>query len=180
MLEGLRQESFGFFRNEVNPQTGLTADKTQPGSPSSIAAVGMALSVNVLAVERNLLSCPEAINRTLTVLRFFQSSRQGPEPDASGYKGFYYHFLDMQTGLRAWECELSTIDTAILMAGILTAAIYFNGPGVEERELRDLADSLYRRVDWQWALDGGTTLTHGWSRNPDFCAAVGITAIAKL
>jgi hypothetical protein len=168
MLEGLRQESFGFFRHEVNPQTGLTADKNQPGSPSSIASVGMALSVNVLAVERNLLSRPDAINRTLTVLRFFQSSRQGPESDASGYKGFYYHFLDMETGLRAWHCELSTIDTAILMAGILTAAAYFNGPGVDERELRDLADSLYRRVDWLWALGGGTTLTHGWRPESGF------------
>jgi hypothetical protein len=168
MLEGLRQETFGFFRHEVNPQTDLTADKTQPGSPSSIATVGLTLSVYVLAVERNLLSRPDAINRTLTVLRFFQSSHQGPEPDATGYKGFYYHFLDMQTGLRVWNCELSTADTAILMAGILTAATYFNGPAVEERELRDLADVLYRRVDWQWALDGGTTLTHGWTPESGF------------
>ena len=168
MLEGLREEAFAFFRNEVNPQTGLTADKTQPGSPSSIAAVGMALSVCVLAVERNLLSRPDAINRTLKVLRFFEASHQGPEPDASGYRGFYYHFLDMQTGLRAWQCELSTVDTAILMAGILTAAAYFNGPTVEEHELRELADRLYRRVDWQWALNGGTTLTHGWRPESGF------------
>jgi hypothetical protein len=128
----------------------------------------MALSVNVLAVERKLLSRPDAINRTLTVLRFFQSSRQGTEPNASGYKGFYYHFLDMQTGLRAWQCELSTIDTAILMAGILTASTYFDGSTVEERELRDIADGLYRRVDWQWALNGGTTLTHGWTPESGF------------
>src|ERR1035438_9480288 len=90
--------------------TGLIPDKTQPGSPSSIAAVGMALSVYVVAIERDLLSRAEAIDRTLTVLRFFQSSHQGPEADAIGCKGFYYHFLDIETGRRAWQCELSTVD----------------------------------------------------------------------
>ena len=88
MLEGLRRATFEFFRNEVNPRTGLIVDKTQPGSPSSIAAVGMALSVYVVAIERQLLSRAEAIDRTLTLLRFFASSHQGPEADATGYKGF--------------------------------------------------------------------------------------------
>jgi len=162
MLEGLRESTFEFFRNEIDAGTGLTADKTQPGAPSSIAAVGMALSVYVVAVERDLLSRAEAIQRTVKVLKFFESSHQGPEADATGYRGFYYHFLDMQTGRRTWECELSTVDTAILMAGILTAATYFDGEADEERELRELADALYRRVDWQWALDGGTTIRHGW------------------
>ncbi|MGB6787141.1 MAG: hypothetical protein WBE20_03290, partial [Candidatus Acidiferrales bacterium] len=100
MLNRLQSESFDYFRNEFNPRNGLIADKTQPGSPSSIAAVGMGLSVYTVAVERNLLSRAEAIERTLTTLEFFHSSHQGPEPDATGYKGFYYHFLDMQTGRR--------------------------------------------------------------------------------
>src|SRR5580692_2945602 len=138
MLEGLRRATFDYFRNEVNPQTGLVADKTQPGSPSSIAAVGMALSVYVVAVERDLLSRAEAIARTLTLLRFFHSSHQGPEPDATGYKGFYYHFLDMHTGRRAEQSELSTADTAILMAGALTAASYFTGESDDEGEIREL------------------------------------------
>ena len=168
MLEGLRRETFEFFRNEVNPRTGLIVDKTQPGSPASIAAVGMALSVYVVAIERDLLSRAEAIDRTLTLLRFFDSSHQGPEADATGYKGFYYHFLDMQTGRRAWQCELSTVDTAILLAGILTAASYFAGKSDEEGEIRALAESLYRRVDWQWALNGGTTVTHGWKPESGF------------
>lgn len=168
MLEGLRRATFEFFRNEVNPQTGLVADKTQPGSPSSIAAVGMALSVYVVAIERGLLSRAEAVARILTLLRFFHSSHQGSEPDATGYKGFYYHFLDMRTGRRAEQCELSTADTAILMAGVLTAAAFFTGKCDEEGEIRQLAESLYRRVDWKWALNGGSTVTHGWKPESGF------------
>ncbi len=131
ILEGLRCAAFNYFRSQVNPRTGLIADKTQLGSPSSIAAVGMALSVYVMAIERELLSRSEAIDRTLTLLKFLRSSHQGPEADATGYKGFYYHFLDMQTGRRALQCELSTIDTAILLAGVLTAASYFAGESNE-------------------------------------------------
>src|ERR1700680_2042329 len=143
MLEGLRCATFDYFRSQVNPRTGLIADKTQPGSPSSIAAVGMALSVYVMAIEREVFFLSEAIDKTLTLLKFFRSSHQGPEVDATGYKGFYYHFLDMQTGRRALRCELSTIDTAILLAGVLTAASYFAGEIDEEVEIRELAESLY-------------------------------------
>jgi hypothetical protein len=161
MLDHLRRDTFNYFRNEVNPQNGLLADKTQPGSPCSIAVLGLGLTVYTVAVERNLLSRAEAIQRTLTLLRFLRASHQGPEADATGYKGFYYHFLDMQTGRRALQCELSTIDTAILMAGVLTAANYFTANDRNESEIRELADFLYRRVDWQWALQGGATLCHG-------------------
>jgi hypothetical protein len=163
MLDHLRRETFNYFRQEVNPQNGLIVDKTQPGSPSSIAAMGLGLSVYTVAVERALLSRAEAIEKALAALRFFHSSHQGPEPDATGYKGFYYHFLDMKTGRRAWQSELSTVDTAILMAGILTVASYFTGNSGEEREIRELAEALYRRVDWQWALKGAATVCHGWS-----------------
>jgi hypothetical protein len=168
MLDRLRRETFDFFRKEACLVNGLIPDKTKPGSPSSIAAVGMALSVYVVAVERGLLSRAEAIARTLTLLRFFHSSHQGPEPDATGYKGFYYHFLDMQTGRRAWQCELSTVDSAIFMAGVLTAANYFTGKNEAESEIRELADGLYRRVDWQWALNNGTTICHGWKPESGF------------
>jgi hypothetical protein len=168
MLADLQRVTFEFFRREINPRNGLIRDKTQPGSPSSIAALGMGLSVYVVAVERDLLPRPEAADRTLTLLRFLHSSRQGPEPDATGYKGFYYHFLEMETGRRAWGCELSTIDTAILMAGVLTAASYFVGNNDQEREIREIADVLYRRVDWKWALNRKTTLTHGWKPESGF------------
>jgi hypothetical protein len=168
MLDNLRRAIIAYYRNEVSPQNGLIADKSQPGSASSIAAVGMGLSVYVVAVERGIISRAEGINRTLTLLRFLDSSHQGPEPDATGYKGFYYHFLDMQTGRRAYRCELSTVDTAILMAGILTVASYFAAKRPEESEIRKLAEILYRRVDWQWALDKGTTISHGWMPESGF------------
>jgi hypothetical protein len=168
MLDLLRRQTFDFFRHEANPANGLLPDKTQPGSPSSIAAVGMGLSVYVVAVERELLSRADAIERSLTILRFFHSSHQGPEPDATGYKGFYYHFIDIKTGRRAWRCELSTIDTAIFMAGVLTVATYFTGKSDGESEIRELADVLYRRVDWKWALDNGTTICHGWKPESGF------------
>jgi hypothetical protein len=109
-----------------------------------------------------------AVMRTLTTLRFFWNSPQGPEPDATGYRGFYYHFLDMQTGRRAWQCELSTVDTAFLLAGALTTAAYFDADETDEREIRTLADALYRRADWQWAQNLGATVTHGWKPESGF------------
>jgi hypothetical protein len=97
----------------------------------------------------------------LTTLRFFWNSRQGPEPDATGYHGFYYHFLDMHTGKRAWKCELSTVDSAILLAGVLTVGVYFDANVASELEIRNLANEIYGRADWQWAQNKGPTLTHG-------------------
>jgi hypothetical protein len=168
MLDNLRRAIVDYYLNEANLRNGLIADRTQPGSPSSIAAVGMGLSVYIVAVERNILPRADAVDRTLALLRFLHSSQQGPEPNATGYKGFYYHFLDMQTGRRAIQCELSTVDTAILMAGVLTAASYFTANSAKEGEIRKLAESLYARIDWQWALDKGTTISHGWMPESGF------------
>jgi len=108
------------------------------------------------------MSRPAAVERTLVTLRFFWNSPHGPEPDATGYQGFYYHFLDMRTGRRAWQCELSTIDTAFLLAGMLTAASYFDSDTPDEHEIRTLADALYRRANWHWAQNEEATLTQGW------------------
>lgn len=168
MLEGLLRETFEYFLHEADPATGLIADKSQPGSPASTASVGMALSAYVIAAKRSMLSRSEAIEKTLRSLRFFHLSRQGPESDASGYKGFYYHFLDMSSGRRAGQCELSTMDTAMLMAGMLTAAGYFTEDNPQENEIRELAESLYCRVDWKWALDGQATISHGWKPESGF------------
>jgi len=168
MLTELRRVNFRYFLEQWNQRTGLIADKTEPESPASIATVGLGLSAYVVGVERDLLSRAEAIRRTLMVLRFLHSSPQGVEPEATGYKGFYYHFIDMSTGRRAWRCELSTIDTAILMAGILTVATYFDRDNVDEVEVRKLADALYGRVDWKWALNGKATLSHGWNPESGF------------
>ena len=152
-LENLQHRSFNYFLYETNPANGLVIDKTETNWPSSIAATGLALASYPVGVERGFIPRAAAVERTLTTLRFFWSSPQGPEPDATGYKGFYYHFLDMQTGRRAWQCELSTVDTAFLLAGTLTAATYFTADAPEEAEIRRLTDALYRRADRQWAQE---------------------------
>jgi hypothetical protein len=146
-------------------------DKTSDNSPASIAAVGLALTAYPIGVERGFLTRTQATERTLATLRFFANSRQSSDSDATGYKGFYYHFLDMKTGSRVWECELSTIDTAFLMAGMLIAAEYFDRDDSAEREIRELADSLYQRVDWRWAQDEGVRVSHGWKPESGFLQA---------
>jgi hypothetical protein len=168
LLDDLQRESFAYFLHAVNPANGLVKDKTADDSPASIAAVGMALTIYPIGVERNFMTRSHAIALTLAALRFFAGSEQGTGLDATGYKGFYYHFLDMQTGRRAWHSELSSIDTALLMAGILTAARYFDSDDADERAIRALADVLYRRVDWQWMLAGGLLLSHGYKPKSGF------------
>jgi hypothetical protein len=167
-LESLQRETFSYFLHETNPQNGLVRDKTAPDWPASIAATGLALAVYPVAVERGFITRAAAIERILATLRFFWNSPQSPEPAATGYRGFYYHFLDMQTGRRAWQCELSTVDSTILLAGALTAGTYFDAATTEEKEIRALADALYRRVDWPWAQNGGLTVTHGWKPESGF------------
>lgn len=168
LFDTLQQGAIRYFMDNVNPDNGLVTDSTWEGAPASIAAAGLALASYPVGVERGIITRADAVERTLTTLRFFNDSAQGPEPDTTGYKGFYYHFLDMRNGQRVWECELSTIDTACLIMGMLTSTIYFNQNVAGEREIRMLADVLYRRVDWQWALNGGATVSHGWRPESGF------------
>jgi len=164
-MEKLQHESFNYFVHETNPANGLVIDKTKADWPASIAATGLALASYAVAVEHGFMSRPSAVERVLTTLRFFWNSPQGPESNTTGYQGFYYHFLDIRTGRRAWQCELSTVDSAFLLAGALTAGVYFAADTPDEHEIRMLADALYRRADWQWTQDGGATVTHGWIKS---------------
>ena len=125
-LERLQWTTILYYLHETNPDNGLVRDKTDPAAPSSIAAVGMALATLPVAVERGVIFRRFAAKIARRRLRFLHDLPQGPEPDASGYKGFFYHFLDIETGRRVWQCELSTIDSAFLFAGMLTAATYFD------------------------------------------------------
>ena len=157
-----------YYLHENNPDNWLIRDKTDPSAPCSIAAVGMALATIPVVVERGALFRPFAAKIARKRLRFLYELPQGPEVDASGYKGFFYHFIDIETGRRTWECELSTIDSALLFAGVLTAATYFDRDTDDEAEVRRLAEALYRRVDWDWARNGGATVTHGWRPETGF------------
>jgi len=167
-LETLQRETFNYFLHEVNPLNGLVADRSKSGAPASIAAVGLALSSYPVAVERGFMRRSEAVARTLTTLRFFQRSEQSTAPDATGYKGFYYHFLHMDTGRRMWRSELSTVDSAFLLIGMLASGTYFDADTADERAIRELSDELYRRTDWNWARNGGASLTHGWKPGRGF------------
>ena len=100
MLDSIQRGAFGYFLHETNAVNGLVLDKTSPDWPASIAAVGLGLAAYPVGVERGFVTRTEAAERTLTTLRFFWQSRQGPEPDTTGHKGFYYHFLDMRSGTR--------------------------------------------------------------------------------
>jgi hypothetical protein len=167
-LGRLQWTTLDYYLKETNPVNGLVRDKTDPAAPASIAAVGMALATIPIAVERGVIPREMGTTIALKRLRFFHSSPQSSKSDATGYKGFYYHFLDMETGCRVWNCELSTIDSAFLFAGILTVAAYFDRDSESERHVRQLADELYRRADWNWACNGGATLTHGWRPEDGF------------
>lgn len=167
-LEKLQQDAVGYFLRAANPGNGLIADSSREGAPCSIAATGLGLAAYIVGAERGFLPRREAAQRTLTALRFFRDSPQGEAPDATGHRGFYYHFLDMKTGRRTWQCELSMIDTAILIAGALTSGMYFSAAADDEREIRELAGFLYQRIDWPWATADGPELSMGWKPGAGF------------
>ena len=162
MLDRLQRDAFDYFLKNTNPHNGLVADTTRAGSPSSIAVVGFALSAYPVAVEHGWIERAVAVQRSLAALRFFWASDQSGSADATGHRGFYFHFLDMRRGARMWQSEVSLIDTSFLLAGMLTAAAYFTADTDAEIELRELADALYWRVDWRWAQRDGSCVVHGW------------------
>jgi hypothetical protein len=167
-LLALQEIAVNYYVHEVSHENGLIRDKTNASAPASIAAVGMALATAPVVIARQIRAREHVAPWVLRTLRFFANSRQGPEPDATGYKGFYYHFLDMQTGRRVWNCELSTIDSAFLLAGFLTVAAYFDTDDPAELEIRNVAKQLYERADWNWARNGGAAVTHGWHPETGF------------
>jgi hypothetical protein len=167
-LAALQKSTFGYFLKETNSENGMVPDSTKKGAFASITAIGFALTAYPIAVERAYLTRAEAVKRTLVTLRFFWNSPQSDSPDATGYHGFYYHFLDMQTGRRAPRSELSTIDTAFLLAGFLTAGMYFDRETKKETEIRTLSQALYGRADWPWAQNGALKVSHGWKPETGF------------
>ena len=168
MLDRLQRHAFNYFLEHSNLVNGLVADTSRPNSPSSIATVGFALSAYPVGVERGWMERQDAVQRTLAALRFFWHSDQSGTPESTGFHGFYYHFLHMDRGTRTWECEVSLIDSALLLAGMLTAAAYFTASDPAEVELRELAHALYRRVDWPWAQHKGAAVVHGWKPEGGF------------
>jgi hypothetical protein len=151
-LDTLQYRTFQFFMNEINPEIGMVRDRTQDWSAASIAAIGWGVTAWAIGAEHNWITREKAVELTLNLLRFLINSEQSTAVDATGYNGFYYHFLNMETGKREWNCELSTIDTSWLIAGIRFASQYYNRENENEKEIRELADKLTNRINWDWTI----------------------------
>jgi hypothetical protein len=165
----VERRTFDFFWDLADPSNGLVPDRWPTPSFSSVAAVGFGLTAYAIGVERGWVTRGDGRDRVLKTLRFLSTAPQGPSSrGVSGYKGFFYHFLDMETGERFETVELSTIDTTLLMAGVLVCQSYFDRNNVEEAEIRSLADALYRRVEWDWAQPHPPLVNHGWKPEAGF------------
>ena len=166
-IADLEQRTFRFFWETTNPANGLAPDRYPSVPFASIACVGFALTAYPIGVERGWITRAAARQRVLTTLRFFESAPQGPgRSGVSGYKGFFYHFLDLRSGHRFKGIELSTIDTALLLCGMLFCQSYFDGHHAEETQIRALVETIYGRVDWRWAqqpADRSPAITLGWT-----------------
>ena len=162
-LDTLERNTFRWFWERTDARTGLTPDRWPTKSFSSVAAIGFALTAYPIGVERGYVTRAQAAERTLNTLRFLYNAPQGAGPrNVTGYKGFFYHFLDMETGYRFETVELSTIDTSLLLAGALFCQSYFDGADASEVAIRAYADSMYRRVEWPWAITRPPILSMGW------------------
>lgn len=150
MLDSIERTTFLYFQNEADATKGFVKDRAASWAPCSIAATGFGLPTYAIAAERKWISREEAITQTLKILRFFAESDQSTDTITTGYKGFYYHFLNLKTGKREWHCELSTVDTGLLMMGIIFARNYFNEDNADEQEIRTLAAKLLGRLDWNF------------------------------
>lgn len=169
LVDTVAQRTFQWFWDTTNPATGLTPDRWPTKSFSSVAAIGFALTAYPIGAERGWVSRSQAATRTLATLKYLYQLPQGPgTAGIAGHKGFYYHFLDMERGHRFRTVELSTIDTGLLIAGALFCQSYFTTGNGTEVAIRAYADSLYRRVEWPWAVARPPALSHGWHPEKGF------------
>lgn len=161
LLDQLGQRALLYFTEQSDATTGLTRDRsptdgTDGHAPASIAASGFALTAWCIGDVRGWMPHEEAVKRTIGLLRFVKDNVEHEH-------GWIYHFVDAKTGHRMWRSEASTIDTALFLKGALLAREYLGVP-----EVTELVNAIYGRIDWQWALNGGTTLTHGWRPETGF------------
>jgi hypothetical protein len=169
LLDSLQRTAFEYFWNEANPVNGLIRDRSQSWSPCSIAAQGFGITAICIAIDHGWVSLEDGRDRIMLGMETLWNGVQGPEQyNRNGYMGLFYHFLDINSGVRTWDSELSTIDTALLMAGVLDARQYFVGPDPADADLRALADSLYHRVDWEFMRNSGTGIRMGWKPETGF------------
>src|SRR5688572_14448588 len=169
LVDDVQRRTFHFFWDLADPNTGLIPDRAPTPSFSSIAAVGFGLTAYGIGAHRGYVTREQAAERTLATLRSMLAMKQGPEAaGVAGYKGFYYHFLDMKTGDRFKTVELSTVDTALLLAGALFAQSYFDRDNETERAIRTAVDQMYARIEWPWAQTRSPAISMGWTPEKGF------------
>jgi len=161
LLDELERAAFLYFETQADPRTGLVRDRARAdGSASdgkaSIAASGFALSAWAVATQRGWVDRGRALVQVRQALRFLAEK-------APRQHGFFYHFMEMDTGARAWKCEVSPIDTGLFFAGAILAREYFSDP-----EITTLVNRLIQDVDWEWFLNGGQTLAMSWTDEEGF------------
>ncbi|WP_057970993.1 glucoamylase family protein [Lysobacter antibioticus] len=164
LFRDIEKRTFQFFWDTTNEQNGLTPDRYPSRPFASIASVGFSLTAYPIGIEKGWVSRTQAVDRTLLTLKFLRDLPSGPQASGKGsYKGFYYHFLDMQKGQRydSWV-ELSSVDTGLLMMGVLFAQSYYDRDDPREKEIREVADTLYKRVDWTWLQQNKPLISMGW------------------
>jgi len=168
-LEDLSHRTFRWFWDLADPKTALVPDRAPTKSFSSVAAVGFGLTAYTVGAERGWVTRADAAERAAKTLRFLVNA---PDGDAARgmtrYRGFYYHFLDMATGERFEKVELSTIDSALLAAGALACQSYFDRDDPVEAAIRADADTLYRRMEWDWASPRPPGVSMGWTPEEGF------------
>ncbi len=168
----LQRRTFDWFAHVTDRERGLTPDRWPSESFCSVAAVGSALTCWPVGVENGWMTREEARTRTLNTIRFFHDAPQGPDATGmTGHKGFFYHFLDMKTGHRFGQVELSTVDTALMVGGMLFAARFFDGDDADEAEIRRLAQAVYDRIEWDWVVVRSNRITMGWHPESGFIEA---------
>lgn len=168
MLDSIQSKTFQFFLNEHQPEKGIVKDRAASWAPASIASTGFGLACFAIGAERQYITREEAARITFNILKFFANSVQSADTNATGYKGFYYHFLKMESGTREWKSELSSIDTGLLLMGVIFARNYYDGDSPLEQEIRELAHFLLSRMEWEFFEHGpegrfAHTLSMGWT-----------------
>lgn len=169
LLSDIQERAFRFFWDTTDAATGLAPDRWPTPSFASIAAVGFALTAYGVGEKHGWITRAQHAERTLATLEFFAKAPSGPAATGtSGYKGFFYHFLDAKTGTRFGRTELSTIDTALLLGGVLFAQSWFDRADAAEARIRELAEQLYRAVEWDWIVPRPPFVSMGWHPESGF------------
>lgn len=167
-LDYVQQVSFDYFWYLANPSNGLVPDRSATGSACSIAAVGFGLTAIGIGIDHGWIARTQGVARVLTTLSTFLHQPQGTNASGTiGYKGWFYHFLDMNTARRS-AAELSSMDTALLLAGVLYSKQYFDDTNTDETAIRTMADALFNRVDWNWMARGTNVVSMGWLPDSGF------------